>query len=177
MVSQCGNFTEDGRFSQLTSWWIDTYVKDVVTGIGIVGNILICVILMQKNVRNSFNQLRVALALFDIVLLLELFFTIALYRSATDILQAVYPVILSPLMNFAITICGYMTIAIAWERYGAINNPYDYKSNQENRAMKYVFSLIVAAFILNIGRFFEFQPGFQQHTDPRKKQKLPKSRK
>ena len=160
MVSKCANFTEDdGGYFMLTNWWIDTFTQDVVTGIGIVGNILICVILVQKKVRrNTFNQLRVALALFDIAMLITMFLTFALFRSAKDILQAVYPVLLWPLMSFSMTISVFMTVAIAWERYGAINNPYTYKSYQEYRAIQYVSSLIVATLILNIGKFFEFQP-------------------
>ena len=160
MVSQCKNFTEDGGYSyQLTSWWSDTFIQDVVTSIGIIGNILICVILMQKKTRrNTFNQLRVALALFDIVMLITMFLSFVLLRSAKDILQTVHPVLLWPLMSFSSTISVFMTVAIAWERYGAINNPYTYKSYQEYCAMKYVSSLSVAAFILNFGKFFELQP-------------------
>ena len=160
MVSQCENFTEDGGYSyQLTRWWSDTFIQDVVTSIGIIGNILICVILVQKNVRrNTFNQLRVALALFDTILLITMFCLFVLLRSSKDILQAVQPVLLWPFMSISMTISDFMTVVIAWERYGAINNPYAYKSYLEYRAMKYVSSLIVAAFILNIGKFFEFQP-------------------
>ena len=55
------------------SLWIDTFIQDIVTGLGIIGNILIYVILMHKNVKNTFNQLRVALALFYIILLLTMF--------------------------------------------------------------------------------------------------------
>ena len=55
------------------SLWIDTFIQDIVTGLGIIGNSLIYVILMHKNVKNTFNQLRVALALFYIILLLTMF--------------------------------------------------------------------------------------------------------
>ena len=158
MVSECENYTKGGENYQLTSLWIDTFIQDVVTGIGIIGNILICVILMQKNVRNTFNQLRVALALFDIIMLITMFTTNVLFRSLKDILQAVYPVFLWPLKSFAMTISVFMTVAIAWERHGAINDPYTYKTYQEYRAMKYVSSLTVASVILNMGKFFELQP-------------------
>ena len=73
-------------------------------------------------------------------------------------MHAVFPVVLWPLMMFAIIMTGFLTVAIAWERYEAINYPYNYQCYQEYRAMKIVSSLIVAAFILNIGKFFEFQP-------------------
>ena len=159
MVSLCENFTNSGGYSQLTSLWIDAFIMDVITGIGIIGNTLICVILMQKNMRrNTFNQLRVALAFFDIFLLTTMFVTFALLRSAKDILQAVHPSLLWPFMSIFITISVFMTVVIAWERHGAINNPYSYQSYQEYQAMKCVSSIIVVAFILNIGKFFEIQP-------------------
>ena len=113
---------------------------------------------MQKNVRNTFNQLRVALALLDIIMLITMFTTNVLFRSLKDILQAVYPVLLWPLKSFAMTISVFMTVAIAWERHGAVNDPYTYKTYQEYRAMKYVSSLTVASVILNMGKFFELQP-------------------
>ena len=158
MVSKCENYTQDGDYSQITSLWIVTFIQDVIAGIGIIGNISICAILMQKSVRNTFNQLRVALALFDIIMLIAMFTTNVLFRSFVDILQAVYPVFLWPLKSFSMTISVFMTVAIAWERYGAINDPYTYKSYQEYRSMKYVSSLTVIALILNSGKFLELQP-------------------
>ena len=161
MVSKCENFTEeeDGGYFQLTSWWIESCTQDVVIVIGIIGNILICVVLLQKHLwRNTFNQLRVALAFFDIILLITTFLTYVLFRSAEDILQIVYPIVLWPSKSFSKTICVFMTVTMAWERYGAINNPYTYKSYEKYRAMKYVSSLIVVAMVLNIGKFLELQP-------------------
>ena len=158
MATLCENYTKAGENVQLTSLWIDTFAQDVVTGIGIIGNILIFVILKQKNMQNTFNQLRAALAVFDIIMLISMFSTNVLFRSSKDYLQAVYPVFLWPLKSFTMTISVFMTVAIAWERYGAINDPYTYKSYQEYRAIKYVSSLTVVALILNCGKFFELQP-------------------
>ena len=157
MLSKCENFTEEGGYFHLTSWWTDTFAQDVITSIGIIGNMLICAVLLQKKVRkNTFNQLRVALALFDIIMLITMFLTFVLFRSAKDVLQAVYPIFLWPLMSFCMTQSVFMTVAIALERYEAINNPYTYKSYQEYRALKYITSLSAASFILSIGKFFEF---------------------
>ena len=159
MGSKCENFTNNEGHSQLASWWIDGFIQDIVTGIGVIGNTMICVILLQKSVRrNTFNQLRVALAFFDIFLLIAMCFTFFLLRSAKDILQAVHPKLLWPFMNISISISIFITVVIAWERYEAINNPYTYKSYHEYRAMKYVTSIIVAVLMLNIGKFFEIQP-------------------
>ena len=153
MVSKCENFTEEEAegYFQLTSWWIESCTQDVVIVIGIIGNILICVVLLQKHLwRNTFNQLRVALAFFDIILLITTFLTYVLFRSAEDILQIVYPIVLWPSKSFSKTISVFMTVTMAWERYGAINNPYTYKSYEEYRAMKYVSSLIIVAMVLNV---------------------------
>ena len=158
MISDCENSTKDEGLTKPESLWVNAYIQDVVTGIGLIGNILICVVLMKKSVRSTFNQLRVALALFDIIMLITMFLTNDLFRSSKDILQLVYPVFLWPLKSFAMTISVFMTVAMAWERYGAVHYPYTYKSYEECRAMKYVMSLTVAALLLNAGKYFELKP-------------------
>lgn len=48
---------------ELDSWI--PLVKDVVSVLGIVGNIILSIVRMQSHLRNGFNKLLVALAIFD----------------------------------------------------------------------------------------------------------------
>ena len=61
--------------------------------------------------------------------------------------------------SFAHTASVFMTIAIAAERYVAIYHPLRYKENQQYRTRKYVSCVVVAALILNLTKFFEFEVG------------------
>ena len=49
--------------------WV-SLVKDVVSVLGIVGNIILSGVRMQSHLRNTFNKLLVALAVFDSLSLL-----------------------------------------------------------------------------------------------------------
>ena len=54
---------------QMMSSWAYVLTKDMVAVLGILGNVSTAVILLQRRMRNSFNDLLVALALFDTILL------------------------------------------------------------------------------------------------------------
>ena len=154
--SECKNATEDGEDLQHQTFWIDLFTRDNMAGLGIIGNILILVILVQKHMRNTFNKLLVALALSDTVMLITCIVASAL-RSSKDVLGAIYPLFLWPMRHISITISMFLTVTIAWERLIAVSDPYSYKSNQQYRATKYVASVTIAALILNVGKFFEIE--------------------
>ena len=46
--------------------WVDLFTRDVIAILGILGNIVLIKIRMQKHLRNTFNKLLIALAIFDI---------------------------------------------------------------------------------------------------------------
>ena len=141
---------------QHLTFWIDLFTRDIVAGLGIIGNILISVILVQKHMRNTFNKLLVALAISDTVKLITCFLASAL-RSSKDVLGAMYPLFLWPVRQISTSMSMFMTVIIAWERLMAVRDPYSYKSNRRYCATKYVASVTVAALILNMGKFFEIE--------------------
>ena len=154
--SECNNATEYGEDLQHQTFWIDLFTRDIMAGLGIIGNILILVILVQRHMRNTFNKLLVALALSDTAMLITCIVASTL-MSSKDVLGAIYPLFLWPLRHISITISMFLTVTIAWERLLAVSDPYSYKSNQQYRATKYVTSVTIAAVILNVGKFFEIE--------------------
>ena len=87
---------DEDHLQHQTFWfWIDLFTRDFVTGLGIVGNILISVILAQRHMCNTFNKLLVSLAVTDTVMLISCMVPSAL-RSSNDILGALYPHFLWP---------------------------------------------------------------------------------
>ena len=134
--------------------WVDLFLRDIVAGLGIIANILIVVILLQRHLRTTFNKLRVALAVSDATMLTTCL-AASLLRSSRDILGTMYIYILWPLRNFALTTSIFMTVAIALERFLAINDPHSYRRNKRYRTTKYVSFATIAAVLLNMGKFFE----------------------
>ena len=66
---ECPSSSKVALEYQMMSSWVYILTKDMVSVLGILGNVATAVILMQWRMRNSFNDLLVALALFDTILL------------------------------------------------------------------------------------------------------------
>ena len=134
--------------------WVDLFVRDVIACLGVIANILIVVVLSQRHLHTTFNKLRVALAVSDATMLITCL-AASVLRSLRDILGTMYIYILWPLRNFALTTSIFMTVAIALERFLAINDPHSYRRNKRYRTTKYLSFVIIAAVLLNMGKFFE----------------------
>ena len=69
----CPELTDsDKRLMQALNFWLEGVFLIVVAFLGIIGNFLASLILARKQMRNSFNILLVALALFDTTYLVSL---------------------------------------------------------------------------------------------------------
>ena len=155
-VSECSNSTSNGDGFPSTKFWIGLFTRDVTALLGIIGNIMILVILRQKQICNTFNKLRMALALSDTIMLITCL-TASILQSSKDVLGIMYPVLLWPMRNIAMTTSAFITVSIALERHKAINDPLKYRSNKRHEAQKYVYSALVASVLLNIHLFFELE--------------------
>ena len=71
-VDECSDSSSNGAGDGFpsTKFWIGLFTRDVIALLGIIGNIMILVILRQKDIRNTFNKLRVSLALSDTIMLI-----------------------------------------------------------------------------------------------------------
>lgn len=127
----------DLEFLDSFSFWVEGVLQTTLAFLGIIGNILASIIISRKEMRNSFNLLLVSLACFDSTYLfgsiLESFRKI--FDLASDMHIILFPHLLYPFNQVAISGSIFMTVAIAWERYIAVHYPLDY--NQV--VMKYYF--------------------------------------
>ena len=130
--------------------------KYIFAVLGVIGNILVLRVLLQRNMQNTFNKLRCALAAFDILHCMTWLLQ-PMLKNSSDAYVIATPYILWPLMNFSYTASMFMTMAIAVERFVAINDPYNYRMNRRYRAIKYVSLVTIPAILLNITKFFEFE--------------------
>ena len=152
--SSCNNSSNEK--GELQSFLIDLFTRDVTAILGTLGNILIIMVLFQRHRVNTFNKLRVALAMFDTILLISCFVGSVL-KNSVEALGIAFPYILWPIRNFAQTGSMFMTMVIAVERFIAISYPIQYKKNKRYRATKFISSEIILGSALNITKFFELK--------------------
>lgn len=157
--------TADELFLKSFSFWVEGVVQSVCAGLGIIGNILACVIITRKEMRNSFNLLLVSLACFDSTYLigsiLDSLRKPNIFGLVSEAHIILFPYLLYPVNQIAISGSIFMTVAIAWERYIAVHYPLDYNQAMNNshairkRLMKYVGPVLILSIVFNLGKFFE----------------------
>ena len=74
-----------------------------------------------------------------------------------------FPYFIYPMTNIVLTISIFIVVAIAYERYVAVCNPYDYRAtvstqSTKKRVMKLLGPVIILSFAINIPKFFETYP-------------------
>ena len=174
----CPSFShQDELFLKSFSFWVEGVVQTLCAVLGIIGNILASVIITRKDMRNSFNLLLVSLACFDSTYLvgsiLDSIRKPNIFGLASEAHIILFPYLLYPVNQIAISGSIFMTVAIAWERYVAVHYPLDYNQAMNDshairkRLMKYVGPVIFMAVLFNLGKFFEGKivyKGISSHT-------------
>lgn len=156
------------------SFWIEGVTQTIIAILGICGNIVAGFILSRREMRNAFNLLLVTLACFDSTYLfgsiLESFRKQFLLVSNVHII--LFPYLLYPFNQMAITGSIFMTVAIALERYIAVHYPLDYSQAMHEanaltkRIVKYVSAVIFLSVVFTITRFFEADVIYKYTVDP-----------
>ena len=156
---------QDNLFLESFSFWVEGVVQTICAVFGIIGNILAGIIITRKDMRNSFNLLLVSLACFDSTYLLgSILDSIRkpnIFGLASETHIILFPYLLYPVNQIAISGSIFMTVAIAWERYIAVHYPLDYNQAMNDshairkRLMKYVGPVMILAIVFNLGKFFE----------------------
>ena len=162
----CPIFSEgDEQFLKLFSFWVEGVLQTICAILGIFGNIIASIIITRKEMRNSFNLLLVSLACFDSTYLigsiLESIRKPNAFGFSSEVHVILFPYVLYPANQIAVSGSIFMTVAIAWERYIAVHYPLDYNQamNDSNavrkRLLKYVGPVLFLAIVFNLGKFFE----------------------
>ena len=130
-------------------------MKDVFSVLGLIGNLVLSRVRMQSHLRNVFNKLLVALAVFDSLTLAS-----GLMYSTMKSDKIMTSYFIWPFRHMVITGSIFMTVVIAYERYRAVLHPLDHKLGEHYRVLRYVTIVTVSAVILNVTKFFEHEPDY-----------------
>ena len=150
--TQCANISKALEDYEFAPWWT-TLIKDAVSVLGIVGNIILSGVRMQRHLRNTFNKLLVALAVFD-----SLALATGLMYSTMKRDKVMTSYFIWPFGHVVITGSIFMTVVIGYERYKAVLRPLDHKLGERYRVLRYVALVTISAVVFNVTKFFEYEP-------------------
>ena len=160
----CPEYTaSDEALLDGVSFWVEGVLQCALAAFGVVGNTVASVIISRKEMRNSFNLLLVSLACFDSTYLVGSILESVrkTFGAASRWHIALFPHVLYPFNQVAITGSIFMTVAIAWERYVAVHYPLDYNQAMNDshavrkRLVKYVGPVFALALLFNVVKFLE----------------------
>ena len=154
-TTQCASICKALEVYELTPCWWVSLMKDVFSVLGLIGNLVLSRVRMQSHLRNVFNKLLVALAVFDSLTLAS-----GLMYSTMKSDKIMTSYFIWPFRHMVITGSIFMTVVIAYERYRAVLHPLDHKLGEHYRVLRYVTIVTVSAVILNVTKFFEHEPDY-----------------
>ena len=141
----------------------------VVGSVGLVGNLAAMVVLSHPDMKSTFHQSLITLAVFEIM-----FLVLVICDHAVNIQSQVYvvmfPYFLYPLKNILMTCESYLLMSIALERLMAVARPLWYRQARLRlsgwwHAAVFILPTVVLSVSLNIPKFFELELVFTNVTD------------
>jgi len=139
--------------------------------LGVCANILAISVFCNKSFKSNFNNLLIALAVFDL-LFLVVCITESVRRTfedhsantssfsglATQIHHRLFPYFLYPLHNILLTCSIFMTISISIERYLAIFHPLVYRNRSYSWNLScHILPVLGLSVLINAPKFLESQ--------------------
>ena len=157
----CYNSTEQNdALLQNIGFWVEGVLPIIIGVPGIVGNVFASIILSGKTMRNSFNILLIALAIYD-----SGYVVLDIFQKRSELHNNFYvmlfPYLLYPLEMIAMTGSILLTVAIAIERYTAVHYPISYRQTLKNanamkkRVASYLIPVTLICIAFNVTKFLE----------------------
>ena len=173
-ICTCGmTFAEEAVFENFR-WWLVGVFQIGINTIGLIGNSISLRVLLSKGQKNLFNMTLTMLTIFDsffnVTDILECIRNVFHDRSSCSEISFIqtihiylWPQVLYPLRNIAMTSSIYMTIVLATERYLAVSRPiasYISKDKREWKSMVAYTGVMVLAIVGCLAPLFcEFTVG------------------
>ena len=141
----------------------------VVGSVGLLGNLAAIVVLSHPDMKSTFHQSLITLAVFEI-----LFLVLVICDHAIDIKSqlyiAMFPYFLYPLKNILMSCESYLLMSIALERLIAVVRPLWYRNARLRlsswwHALVFILPSVIISVSLNIPKFFEMELVYVNVTD------------
>ena len=146
------------------SFWVGGALNCLIAVFGLLINIVSAYVLLTNHfMKNTFNTLLSILLIIDSICLVFILIEVLsnTFRLQVQLYDIFHPYFFHPFRNISLTSSIFMTIAIAHERYKAIQYPVLHRQNRRStrfrRALlsKYTLVVILSATLINIPKFFE----------------------
>ena len=133
----------------------------VVGSVGLLGNLAAIVVLSHPDMKSTFHQSLITLAVFEF-----LFLVLVISDHAVDIKSQLYivmfPHFLYPLKNILMSCESYLLMSIALERLIAVVRPLWYRTARLRlsgwyHALVFILPTVIISVSFNIPQFFELQ--------------------
>ena len=130
-LTNCSVTEEQEQFYYNFRWWLEFPGTITIGSIGIAFNsISILTFLSRRMPSNFFNQLLISLAIFDTIYLANrMAESIVTHLIMSHNSLEVYVYCLYPVRSVLMCCSIYLTIALAVERYNALNRPHVYRAH------------------------------------------------
>ena len=160
---------EEPTVETLSRLVLRDFLLPLVSGMGIMGNLVAIIVLRCPEMKSTFHQSLLMLAICDM-----LFLGLTLHEHFVDVNWSVYiilnPHIWNPLKNILMSWETFLIMSISTERFLAICKPLCYGSHKLSHSSRvhlltYILPSIVSATVLNIPKFFEITVVFANRTD------------
>jgi len=180
MEDSCSNCTSCSRMTMEeqyliydAKWWMEGVIQITLAVIGVSTNLVSIYVLSRRELVNTFNQLLIALAIFDVLYLIVMFIDslglifIPYYGDGylPDWYKLLTPYILYPGKAISLTCSIFMMVSIGVERCMAVFFPFSripligssgLKSPcYKKRLFVYIFPVLFFSIFLNIFKFLE----------------------
>ena len=129
---------------------------------GLIFNSLSLFVFSRPSMHSIFHQLLIALAVFDILLLISGTLWIITFQNifSVDSLIYLFPYYTYPIFYFAMYGSTYMTLAISIERYLGICHT----SIEDRKARFYIVPVVFVALVFAIPKFLEVKISFEEQS-------------
>ena len=140
----------------------------LVGSVGLLGNLAAIVVLSHPDMKSTFNQSLIALAVFEIIFLV--LFLFCDHGNGTWLYTVTFPYFLYPLQNIVLSCESYLLMSIALERLIAVVRPLWYRTARLRlsswyHALIFILPSVIISISLNIPRFFEMELVYVNVTD------------
>ena len=143
----------------LTEFIIESVTIPAVSVLGFLGNLCAIVVLLRPEMKTTFHQILVTLAVIENLFLLTILTDHAV-EPDNQFYIIMLPYFWNPLKNILLCWETFLIMSISTERYLAVRNPLAYrmqkmKYSSATHLAVYIFPSGLAALLINIPKFFE----------------------